>query len=51
MREYVDNVGIFMVPSTLFGSDALGGAVSMTKKVLDEVQNKWTGAKYALQYD
>jgi hemoglobin/transferrin/lactoferrin receptor protein len=41
-ERVLDNVGIFMVPSTLFGSDALGGAVSMTKKVLDEVQNKWT---------
>ncbi len=42
------NVDIFYGPaSTLFGSDALGGAVTMTTKkakFLSEVQNKWTGA-------
>ncbi|WP_417984595.1 TonB-dependent receptor plug domain-containing protein [Flavobacterium sp. ZT3P35] len=47
-ESMLDNVGIFYGPaSTLFGSDALGGAVSMTTKkakFLDEVQNKWTGA-------
>ncbi len=46
-ESMLDNVGIFFGPaSTLFGSDALGGAVTMTtKKVkfLNEVQNKWTG--------
>ena len=42
------NVGIFYGPaSTLFGSDALGGAVAMTTKkakFINEVQNRWTGA-------
>ena len=41
------NIGIFYGPaSTLFGSDALGGAVAMTTKkakFIDEVENKWTG--------
>jgi len=47
-ESMLDNVGIFFGPaSTLFGSDALGGAVSMTTKkakFIDEAQNKWTGA-------
>lgn len=47
-ESMLDNVGIFYGPaSTLFGSDALGGAVTMTTKkakFLSEVQNKWTGA-------
>nr|WP_309757268.1 TonB-dependent receptor [Flavobacterium sp.] len=47
-ESMLDNVGIFYGPaSTLFGSDALGGVVSMTTKkgkFLDEVQNKWTVA-------
>lgn len=46
-ESMLDNVGIFFGPaSTLFGSDALGGAVTMTTKrakFLNEVQNKWTG--------
>jgi hemoglobin/transferrin/lactoferrin receptor protein len=33
LTSLLDNVGIFYGPaSTLFGSDALGGAVSMTTK-------------------
>ena len=46
-ESMLDNVGIFFGPaSTLFGSDALGGAVTMTTKkakFLNEAQNKWTG--------
>lgn len=46
-ESMLDNVGVFFGPaSTLFGSDALGGAVTMTTKkakFLNEVQNKWTG--------
>jgi len=46
-ESMLDNVNIFYGPaSTLFGSDALGGAVAMsTKKVkfLGEAKNKFTG--------
>jgi hemoglobin/transferrin/lactoferrin receptor protein len=46
-ESMLDNVGIFYGPtSTLFGSDALGGAVAMTTKkakFLNEVKNKFSG--------
>ena len=46
-ENMLENVGVFYGPSsTLFGSDALGGAVAMTTKnakFLDEVNNKFTG--------
>jgi hemoglobin/transferrin/lactoferrin receptor protein len=46
-ESMLDNVGVFFGPaSTLFGSDALGGAVTMTTKkakFLNKVQKKWTG--------
>lgn len=46
-ESFLDNVGIIYGPtSTLFGSDALGGAVSMNTKrakFLNQVHNKFTG--------
>lgn len=46
-ENMLENVGVFYGPSsTLFGSDALGGAVAMTTKnakFLDQVYNKFTG--------
>jgi len=46
-ENMLDNVGIFYGPtSTLFGSDALGGTVSMTTKkalFLEEAKNKLSG--------
>jgi hemoglobin/transferrin/lactoferrin receptor protein len=46
-ENMLENVGIFYGPSsTLFGSDALGGAVAMTTKnakFLDQAHNKFTG--------
>ena len=47
-ENMLENVGVFYGPSsTLFGSDALGGAVAMTTKnakFLDQAHNKFTGA-------
>ena len=46
-ENMLENVGVFYGPSsTLFGSDALGGAVAMTTKnakFLDQAYNKFTG--------
>ena len=46
-ENMLENVGVFYGPSsTLFGSDALGGAVAMTTKnakFLDQAHNKFTG--------
>lgn len=46
-ENMLENVGIFYGPSsTLFGSDALGGAVAMTTKnakFIDQAHNKFTG--------
>jgi hemoglobin/transferrin/lactoferrin receptor protein len=46
-ENMLENVGVFYGPSsTLFGSDALGGAVAMTTKdakFLDQAHNKLTG--------
>lgn len=46
-ENMLENAGIFYGPSsTLFGSDALGGAVAMTTKnakFLDQAHNKFTG--------
>lgn len=46
-ESILDNVGVFYGPSsTLFGSDALGGAVAMTTKrakFISEVKHKFTG--------
>jgi hypothetical protein len=41
----LDNVGVFLSCSTLFGSDALWRWLMIPKKAkfLNEVQNKWTG--------
>jgi hemoglobin/transferrin/lactoferrin receptor protein len=47
-ESLLDNVGVFYGPaSTLFGSDALGGAVAMTTKKVkfsNEVEYKFTGS-------
>ena len=46
-ESFLDNVGVFYGPtSTLFGSDALGGTVTMTTKkaaYLNEAKNQFTG--------